>query len=74
MNTIYAAPFLTVATYTGLVLAVIGGLGYVVLAMAAGLGYAIFYQRTRSIEMSMLAHFGLNTTHFPLFTYPRVPR
>jgi membrane protease YdiL (CAAX protease family) len=47
-----------------------GGVSYVVLAMAAGLGYAIVYQRTRSIEMSMLAHFALNTVHFLLFTYP----
>lgn len=47
-----------------------GGVSYVVLAAAAGLGYAIVYQRTRSIEMSMLAHFALNTVHFLLFTYP----
>jgi membrane protease YdiL (CAAX protease family) len=47
-----------------------GGLSYVVLATAAGLGYALVYQRTRSIEMSMLAHFALNTVHFLLFTYP----
>lgn len=49
-----------------------GGLSYVVLATAAGLGYAIVYHRTRSIEMSMLAHFALNTAHFLLFTYPAV--
>jgi uncharacterized protein len=48
-----------------------GGVSYVVLATAAGLGYAIVYHRTRSIEMSMLAHFALNATHFLLFTYPR---
>jgi membrane protease YdiL (CAAX protease family) len=47
-----------------------GGVSYVILATAAGLGYAIVYQRTRSIEMSMLAHFALNTVHFLLFTYP----
>jgi uncharacterized protein len=47
-----------------------GGVSYVVLAAAAGLGYALVYQRTRSIEMSMLAHFALNTVHFLLFTYP----
>jgi CAAX protease family protein len=45
---------------------------YVVLAAAAGLGYAIVYHRTKSIEMSMLAHFGLNAVHFLLFTYPAV--
>jgi membrane protease YdiL (CAAX protease family) len=48
-----------------------GGMSYIVLATAAGLGYAIVYQRTRSIEMSMLAHFALNTVHFLLFTYPQ---
>jgi uncharacterized protein len=48
-----------------------GGVSYVVLATAAGLGYAIIYHRTQSIEMSMLAHFALNATHFVLFTYPR---
>jgi len=49
-----------------------GGVSYVVLATAAGLGYAIVYHRTKSIEMSMLAHFALNTIHFLLFTYPAV--
>jgi len=48
-----------------------GGTSYIVLATAAGLGYGIVYHRTRSIEMSMLAHFTLNTTHFLLFTYPQ---
>jgi membrane protease YdiL (CAAX protease family) len=48
-----------------------GGMNYVLLATAAGLGYAIVYHRTLSIEMSMLTHFALNTTHFLLFTYPR---
>jgi membrane protease YdiL (CAAX protease family) len=47
-----------------------GGMSYVVLATAAGVGYAFVYQRTRSIEMSMLAHFALNAVHFLLFTYP----
>jgi CAAX protease family protein len=48
-----------------------GGTSYIVLATAAGLGYGIVYHRTQSIEMSMLAHFALNTTHFLLFTYPQ---
>ena len=48
-----------------------GGLSYVALATAAGVGYGIVYHRTKSIEMSMLAHFALNATHFLLFTYPR---
>ncbi len=48
-----------------------GGVSYMVLATAAGLGYALVYQRSASVEMSMLAHFALNTVHFLLFTYPR---
>jgi uncharacterized protein len=50
-----------------------GGTSYIVLATVAGLGYGIVYHRTRSIEMSMLAHFTLNATHFLLFTYPQAP-
>lgn len=48
-----------------------GGTSYIVLATAAGLGYGLVYHRTQSIEMSMLAHFTLNATHFLLFTYPQ---
>ena len=47
-----------------------GGPKYVILATAAGLGYGIVYQRTGSIEASILTHFGLNTLHFIFFTYP----
>lgn len=48
-----------------------GGIMYVVLATIAGAGYALAYQRTGRIEMSILAHFSLNTVHFLLLTYPR---
>jgi CAAX protease family protein len=48
-----------------------GGTSYIVLATVAGLGYGIVYHRAQSIEMSMLAHFALNATHFLLFTYPQ---
>jgi membrane protease YdiL (CAAX protease family) len=48
-----------------------GGATYVALGIIAGLGYALVYHRTKSIEMSMLAHFAVNATHFLLFTYPR---
>jgi membrane protease YdiL (CAAX protease family) len=41
------------------------------LATVAGFGYGIVYHRARSVEMSMLAHFALNATHFLLFTYPQ---
>ena len=51
-----------------------GGVSYVVLAMAAGVGYGVVFHVTRSIEMSMLTHFALNTTHFLLFTYPALSR
>jgi membrane protease YdiL (CAAX protease family) len=48
-----------------------GGWSYVLLATIAGAGYAWVFQRTQRIEMSMLAHFALNATHFLLLTYPR---
>jgi uncharacterized protein len=48
-----------------------GGASYIVLATVAGLGYGIVYHRARRVEMSILAHFALNATHFLLFTYPQ---
>jgi len=48
-----------------------GGITYVLLSTIAGAGYAFIFQRTGRIEMSMLAHFSLNATHFLLLTYPR---
>ncbi|WP_419656688.1 putative CAAX protease family protein [Desulfosarcina variabilis str. Montpellier] len=45
-------------------------LKYVILATAAGWGYGIIFQRTGSIDASIMTHFGLNTTHFIFFTYP----
>lgn len=47
-----------------------GGWKYALAATVAGLGYGIAYQRTQRIEAAMAVHFGLNTTHFLLFTYP----
>jgi membrane protease YdiL (CAAX protease family) len=49
-----------------------GGWRYVLLATLAGAGYGYVYQRTQRIEWAMLTHFALNTTHFLLFTYPRL--
>jgi len=49
---------------------VAGGGRYVLLATLAGTGYALVYQRTGRIETSILTHFGVNATHFLLFTYP----
>lgn len=47
-----------------------GGWKYALAATLAGVGYGIAYQRTQRIEGSMAVHFGLNATHFLLFTYP----
>ncbi|MBI3899479.1 MAG: CPBP family intramembrane metalloprotease [Gammaproteobacteria bacterium] len=49
-----------------------GGITYVLLATVAGFGYGLVFQRTGRIEMSILAHFLLNTIHFIFFTYPYV--
>jgi membrane protease YdiL (CAAX protease family) len=49
-----------------------GGWRYVLLASLAGVGYGYLYLRTQRIEWSMAAHFLMNTTHFLLFTYPRL--
>ena len=47
-----------------------GGWKYALAATVAGVGYGIAYQRTQRIEAAMAVHFGLNATHFLLFTYP----
>ena len=44
---------------------------YIFLSILAGLGYGLAFQRSGRIEMSMLAHFALNTARFLLVTYPR---
>jgi hypothetical protein len=49
-----------------------GGWGYAGLAAVAGAGYGIVFHRSKRIEMSILTHFGLNTVHFLLFTYPSI--
>ena len=50
-----------------------GGAAYVVLATVAGIGYGWIYASTRSIAAAVLAHAGLNTVHFLLFSYPSLP-
>lgn len=57
------------ASFFGLVHAG-GGWKYALAAAVAGVGYGIAYQRTQRLEGSMAVHFGLNATHFLLFTYP----
>jgi membrane protease YdiL (CAAX protease family) len=47
-----------------------GGWKYAVAATIAGLGYGWAYHRTQRVEAAMAVHFGLNATHFLLFTYP----
>jgi len=47
-----------------------GGWKYALAATFAGIGYGIAYHRTQRVEASMAVHFGLNATHFLLFTYP----
>ena len=47
-----------------------GGWKYALAATLAGVGYGNAYLRTRRLEGSMVVHFGLNATHFLLFTYP----
>ena len=51
-----------------------GGVSYIILATVAGLGYGWIYQRTKSIESSILTHFTLNAVHFVFFTYPALRR
>lgn len=41
-----------------------------VLAAAAGLLYGLVYHRFRSLQASIVLHFGVNLVHFLFFTYP----
>jgi membrane protease YdiL (CAAX protease family) len=47
-----------------------GGWKFAVAATIAGLGYGWSYHRTQRVEAAMAVHFGLNASHFLLFTYP----
>lgn len=47
-----------------------GGPSMIVVATLAGIGYAAVYAKTGRIESAILVHFGLNATHFLLFSYP----
>jgi membrane protease YdiL (CAAX protease family) len=49
-----------------------GGWTYVGLAAVAGVGYGLVFYKTHRLELSIVAHFLLNATHFLLFTYPRL--
>lgn len=45
-------------------------ISFLCLVFVAGLIYGTIYAVTKSIESSIFCHFGLNTVHFLLFTYP----
>ena len=47
-----------------------GGLPYILLAAFAGTFYGYTYWKTNRIQSSIFVHFGLNLTHFLLFSYP----
>jgi membrane protease YdiL (CAAX protease family) len=49
-----------------------GGPTYVIAAAIAGVGYGWAFMRTGRVEGAMAVHFGVNATHFLLFTYPRL--
>jgi len=49
-----------------------GGPLYVLAAVIGGVGYGWAFMRTGRIEAAMAVHFGVNATHFLLFTYPRL--
>lgn len=48
----------------------VADLPFLCLVFTASIIYGTIYQLTRSIEACILCHFGLNLTHFLLFTYP----
>ncbi len=45
-------------------------ISFLALVFLAGIIFGTIYQITQSIEASILCHFGLNLTHFLLFSYP----
>ena len=49
-----------------------GGPIYVALAAVAGLFYGFAYQKTNRLDAAVLVHFGFNTIHFLLFSYPNL--
>ncbi len=52
----------------------VADLSFLCLVFVASLIYGTIYQVTKSIEASILCHFGLNVVHFLLFTYPALQR
>lgn len=50
------------------------GVPMILLSTLAGLFYGAVYMKTNRLETSVLVHFGLNMTHFLLFSYPFLVR
>lgn len=65
-----ASIFVTSLCFTLLHLIWVADLAFLGLVFIASIIYGSIYQITNSIEASILCHFGLNATHFFLFTYP----
>jgi uncharacterized protein len=66
--------FVTSIFFTLLHLIWVADLSFLFLVFIASLIYGTIYQVTKSIEASILCHFGLNLVHFLLFTYPALQR
>jgi len=62
--------FVTSIFFTLLHLIWVADLPFLSLVFIASVIYGMIYQVTKSIEASILCHFGLNTIHFLFFTYP----
>lgn len=66
----FASICATSAGFTLLHLIWVADLPFLCLVFIASLIYGTIYQVTKSIEAAIVCHFGLNVTHFFLFTYP----
>lgn len=65
-----ASIFVTSIFFSLLHLIWVTDFSFICLVFTASLIYGVIYQWTKAIEASILCHFGLNVTHFFLFTYP----
>ncbi len=72
LNALIKSPIISICI-TALIFGVAhfhGGLLYIGLSIICGFFYSYTYYRTGSLICSMLVHFGVNFSHFLLFTYP----
>jgi len=65
-----ASIFITSILFTLLHLIWVANLPFLSLVFVASMIYGTIYQMTKSIEASILCHFGLNVVHFLFFSYP----